>query len=261
MVPLPDWVWALNALQNSMMLMLAPPSAGPTGGAGDAWPAGIWSLMTCRTFFAMTSSIAGRRPWLTRRGPGPPGLLRELLDLVERELGRRLAPEDADEHLEAALLGVDLGDLAGEVRQRPGDDLDALALGEVGPDLRPLDARDVEQAVDLGLGKRHGLVLTAAAAYEAGHPGGVLHQPQRVRRHVHVDEDVAGQAPLLGLHLLPVLGLHDLLGRDDHVLDPLALAQGDEPVLQVGLDLLLVARVGVDDVPAEHSTPRRSRRS
>ncbi len=36
MVPLPAWVCALNALQNSMMLMLAPPRAGPTGGAGDA---------------------------------------------------------------------------------------------------------------------------------------------------------------------------------------------------------------------------------
>ena len=33
-VPLPAWVCALNALQNSMMLMLAPPRAGPTGGAG-----------------------------------------------------------------------------------------------------------------------------------------------------------------------------------------------------------------------------------
>ena len=31
MVPLPNWVWALKALQNSMMLMLAPPSASPTG--------------------------------------------------------------------------------------------------------------------------------------------------------------------------------------------------------------------------------------
>ena len=61
MVPLPAWVCALNALQNSMMLMLAPPRAGPTGGAGDAAPAGIWSLMTCRTFFAMRSLSRGVR--------------------------------------------------------------------------------------------------------------------------------------------------------------------------------------------------------
>ena len=39
----PFWsaVWALNALQNSMMLTPCWPSAGPTGGAGFAWPPGI----------------------------------------------------------------------------------------------------------------------------------------------------------------------------------------------------------------------------
>ena len=39
------WVAALNALQNSMMLTPCCPSAGPTGGAGLAWPAGTCSLM------------------------------------------------------------------------------------------------------------------------------------------------------------------------------------------------------------------------
>ena len=48
-------VWALNALQNSMMLMPCWPSAGPTGGAGDAWPPGACSLIWVRTFFAMSS--------------------------------------------------------------------------------------------------------------------------------------------------------------------------------------------------------------
>ena len=50
----PFWspVWALNALQNSMMLTPCWPSAGPTGGAGFACPPGIWSLMRVRTFFA-----------------------------------------------------------------------------------------------------------------------------------------------------------------------------------------------------------------
>src|SRR3954451_955346 len=39
-------VAALYALQNSMMLTPCWPSAGPTGGAGVAAPALIWSLMT-----------------------------------------------------------------------------------------------------------------------------------------------------------------------------------------------------------------------
>ena len=52
-VPPSDWVWALKALQNSMMLTPCWPSAGPTGGAGFAVPAGICSLMMVRTFFAI----------------------------------------------------------------------------------------------------------------------------------------------------------------------------------------------------------------
>src|SRR3954452_9769906 len=45
-VPMSFAVWALNALTNSMMLMPCCPRAGPTGGAGEAWPPGAWSLMT-----------------------------------------------------------------------------------------------------------------------------------------------------------------------------------------------------------------------
>src|SRR5207248_2665469 len=41
-------VAALNSLQNAMMLTPCWPSAGPTGGAGFAAPAGIWSLI-CAT--------------------------------------------------------------------------------------------------------------------------------------------------------------------------------------------------------------------
>ena len=39
------WVCALNALQNSMMFTPCWPRAGPTGGLGLAWPAGICSLI------------------------------------------------------------------------------------------------------------------------------------------------------------------------------------------------------------------------
>src|SRR6204780_3030945 len=39
------WVCALNALQNSMMFTPCWPNAGPTGGLGLAWPAGICSLI------------------------------------------------------------------------------------------------------------------------------------------------------------------------------------------------------------------------
>src|SRR4051794_6743091 len=49
---LPRWdsVAALYALQNSMMLTPCWPSAGPTGGAGVAAPALIWSLTIAESF-------------------------------------------------------------------------------------------------------------------------------------------------------------------------------------------------------------------
>src|SRR3954464_8741297 len=46
-----ELVFALNCLQNSMMLMPAWPSAGPTGGAGVALPAAIWSFTDPVNFF------------------------------------------------------------------------------------------------------------------------------------------------------------------------------------------------------------------
>jgi hypothetical protein len=49
-------VWALNALQNSMMFRPRWPSAGPIGGAGLALPAGTCSLMKPTIFFAMSFS-------------------------------------------------------------------------------------------------------------------------------------------------------------------------------------------------------------
>src|SRR5438874_9186971 len=47
------WVTALNSLQNAMMLTPRGPSAVPTGGAGFACPAGIWSLMCATISLAM----------------------------------------------------------------------------------------------------------------------------------------------------------------------------------------------------------------
>ena len=51
---MPDWVAvrSLYSLRNAIMLMPCWPSAGPTGGAGVALPAGNWSVMTAFTFFA-----------------------------------------------------------------------------------------------------------------------------------------------------------------------------------------------------------------
>src|SRR5690349_6955773 len=115
-VPMSFAVWALNALTNSMMLMPCWPSAGPTGGAGEAWPPGACSLMMVRTFLAITG--------LPARGAQPREFVRRhhvsdsnLLHLVVAHLDRRLAAEDGYQDLELAGVLVDLRDLAREVRQ------------------------------------------------------------------------------------------------------------------------------------------------
>src|SRR5690349_16787105 len=102
-----------------MMLMPCGPSAVPTGGAGVALPACSSSLRTARTFFLPTCLV-------------------HLLNLQQVELDRRLAAEHVDEHLELALLGVDLVDLAVEVGERPVDHPHGLADRELDADLRRL---------------------------------------------------------------------------------------------------------------------------
>ncbi len=96
----------------------------------------------------------------------------------------------------------------------------------------------MQEVVDLGLRQRQRLV---ARADEAGHAGGVLDQAPGLVGHLHLDEDVAGHGPLLDVDLAAVLDLLDLLGRDHDLANLARLAHRLDPVLEVVLDLVLVA--------------------
>src|SRR5262245_30743778 len=96
------------------------PSAVPTGGAGVAWPAGIWILTTARTFFWAMGLPLGETGGAAPRGAERDGQVcrvghaacqsvtgrsagagdLELGDLAELELDRGLPAEDVDQHLE-----------------------------------------------------------------------------------------------------------------------------------------------------------------
>src|SRR5260370_16052349 len=102
-------------------MMLAPwgPGAVPTGGAGVAWPAGIWSLTPARIFFLLRDSGAAIvvTSFL---------FLLELGDLLEREFDGGLPAKDVDENFQLGLIDVDVRDRAGEVGEGAGDHPDAL---------------------------------------------------------------------------------------------------------------------------------------
>src|ERR1044072_369365 len=116
---MPPWslVAALNSLQKPMMFTPCWPSAGPTGGAGLACPAGICNLISPVFFFAIT-------------------ILSSFFDLPILQLDRRVAAENVHRDLQLAARRIDLFDDPVEVHERPVRDLHILAHREL--DLRTL---------------------------------------------------------------------------------------------------------------------------
>src|SRR5258708_2172109 len=118
-----------------MMLMPCGPNAVPTGGAGVALPACHSSLRIARTFF-LPICVSCSLPLSVYLVAICDARSVDLLDLQQVELYRRLASEHVDQHLELALLRVDLVHLAVEVGERSVDDAHRLADLELDPDLR-----------------------------------------------------------------------------------------------------------------------------
>src|SRR5829696_4620200 len=238
---LPAWAWvaALYCLQKSMMFTAWGPRAVPTGGAGVAWPA-VSSILR-------TAATRRRRPAWGGMGAGSPsdGQL-QLLHLVEGQLDRGLTAEDGDQDLELLLVGVDLGDRAGQLGERARGDGDGLADLPLDPRLELLDRLGLEDLGHflLGQGGRLG-----PRADEAGHARGVADHVPGVVVEVHADQQVAGEDLAGDDLLLAALDLHDVFHGDHDLEDPLLHVHRGDAGLKVGLDLVLVAGVGVDDVP------------
>src|SRR5580700_2448075 len=217
-----------------MMLSPCGPSAVPTGGAGVALPACNCSLMTVLIFFLLMLSLNS--------------CLTQPLDLEQVELDGGLATEHVHEHLEFALLDVDLGHLAMEVRERPVDDAHVLADLVLDIDLGGRLGLDLLlDAPNLVLLQRNGLV---ARADEGGDARRVADHVPRLVGHDHVHEDVAREDPLADLATLPVLDLHDLLGRYQDVKDLVVHVHRLDALQEVRANLLFMAGVRVHHVPA-----------
>src|SRR6185295_7855493 len=88
------WVFALNCLQNSMMLTPCCPSDGPTGGAGFAFPAGICNLICADTSLAMSYTPTHVRAF-RRLNP---------FHLQKPKLNRSGAPKNTDQDFKPAMV-------------------------------------------------------------------------------------------------------------------------------------------------------------
>src|SRR5207248_2859441 len=99
-------------------------------------------------------------------------------DLLKIELDRRISTEDRDQHLELLLVQVDLFDLAGEFRERSGDDANDLVLLELDDGNGSMALQRLENIGDLPRLKGNGL---AAGRYETDYARRGFHQvPGRI---------------------------------------------------------------------------------
>src|SRR6266849_8221276 len=124
-------VRALNCLQNSIILICACPRAGPTGGAGVAFPAAICSFTEPVTFFAIPQSSSKACAMRQRRSTRGFLLLCHLLHLIKLELNRRRAAENRDHHLQRLAVLVDFIHDAGKARERSFRDANRFILFEL----------------------------------------------------------------------------------------------------------------------------------
>src|SRR6266568_5227039 len=215
-------VCSLYCRQKSMMLTPCCPRAVPTGGAGVAWPALIWSFTLARTFLRGRRSpsatsihlLRSKRPLGLPLSSCRPARRLDLRHLVEAELDRGLPVEDVHQDLELALVHVDLADRPVEVRERPRDDTHGVALFELqaegGLHLLLLHREDL---LDLAAGEGRGLG-PGARGHEPGHPRRVADHVPGVVVVDHLHQQVAGEDLALDHLLLPALDLHDVLHGD-----------------------------------------------
>src|SRR4029077_17582427 len=120
-------VRALNCLQNSMMLICAWPRAGPTGGAGEALPASIWSFTDVCLFLGAISSLL----CLNLCSCQTLQLLCDLLYLTKLQFDRGGASKNRDHHFQGFAIFVYLVHLAIKVGKRSVCDAYRLVLLEL----------------------------------------------------------------------------------------------------------------------------------
>ena len=84
---------------------------------------------------------------------------------------------------------------------------------------------------------------------ETSNTGGVAHNVPGMFIDDHVDEDISREDLTWDDLFLAVLDLDLIFNRYDHIEDHVAHVGRVDQALKIGLDLILIARIRVDDVP------------
>src|ERR1041385_1076910 len=222
-IPCCACVAALKDLQNSIMLTPRCPKAGPTGGLGLACPAGICSLISPITFFAMAQSF-------------------QLIafNLNELEFNRSRSSEYTDQDAQLALIGFDFFDDAVEIGKWTVDHLDVFTHREQypwfrfdGPFFHLLGDRP-----DFLIGDRRWI---RTAADETGHLRCFFYDVPGVVIQFHLNQNVPWKKFARGRFLFTLYQLYDFLDRHQYFSEKILLAERSDALLKGGLRLLFVS--------------------
>jgi hypothetical protein len=93
------------------------------------------------------------------------------------------------------------------------------------------------------------IYAVVGVANESRHTGGVTHRRPRVFVEDHTNQNIGGNANARDELALTVLDVDDVLERHGYLKDVVLHVHREHAVLDVGLDLLLVTRIRVNDVP------------
>src|SRR5213594_874109 len=229
----PSWLWvlALNCLQNSIMFTPCCPRAGPTGGAGLAFPAGICNLTRVLTSFAKTCPF-----------PLQP------LDLRKPQLDRSAPAKNADQDFHPPAFLIDLVHHSVEPEERSVDNAHAVPFVKflflAGHRCPAVDL--LAERVDLLLRQGDGV---RAPAHEARDLRGLLDHLPGLVRHVHFNQHIPREKfPSRGA-FLAFLDLDHVLGRHQHLPDLVLQAHLVGAFQNAVLHTALESRIGVHDVP------------
>src|ERR687885_400735 len=173
-------------------------------------------------------------------------LVNQTDDLQKVQFDRCLTPEKRDQHPDLAFFLIDRVDDAFEVREWSVRNLDSLPNLIVDADLGRFGLHLLEDRPDLGLLKRR---RARAEADETRYPRCVPYNIPRVVVKKHLNQDIAWKDLLLHSATLAVFDFNFLLGGNDHAENLVLHLHRVDAMLQILLDLVLVARVGVNHVP------------